>query len=74
MSNRITHCIACDSDRIAKKRGLFSVTVHGQIVKIPAIESYTCATCGETFLDLDNEAKIDAYLERHRTQPAATGS
>jgi DNA-directed RNA polymerase subunit RPC12/RpoP len=46
------------------------------MVNIPDIERYTCARCGETFLDLDNETKIDGYLQtrRTRTKTATTRS
>jgi len=74
MSSTITQCISCQSDQIKKKRGSFSVTSHGKTVKVPNIESYCCCQCGETFLDFDNEIKIDSYLERQRMQPAATGA
>jgi YgiT-type zinc finger domain-containing protein len=74
MSNRIIHCITCQSDKIKRKQGMFPVTVHGEIVKIPGIESYVCPECGETFLDLDNETRIDAYLEQHQPHPATAVS
>ena len=73
MNNRITHCIACNSVRIAKKRGGFPVTIRGKTIRVPNIERYVCAECGETFLDLDNEAKIDAYLKPRRTRALAAG-
>ena len=72
--SKITRCIACQSDKIKRKRGLFPVTVRGEEVKIPDIEHYVCSNCGETFLDLDNETKIDLYLEQHRMRPVASGS
>ena len=67
MSNSITHCISCGSDKLQKKRRGFPVTVHGTALKIPNIEFYLCSQCGETFLDLDNETKLDLYLKRRRT-------
>ncbi|MBU4273733.1 MAG: YgiT-type zinc finger protein [Planctomycetes bacterium] len=67
MSNSITHCISCGSDKLEKKRRGFPVTVHGTALKVPNIEFYTCSRCGETFLDLDNETKLDLYLKRRRT-------
>lgn len=72
MSNKITRCIACQSDKIRRKRGLFPVTVHGEMVKVPDVEYYACSKCGETFLDLDNETKIDIHLEHCRTQVSAS--
>lgn len=74
MTNRITHCISCDSDKITKKKGPFSVSVCGETVKIPGVEYYACPECGETFLDLDNETKIDLYLKQHRPPAVASGS
>ena len=74
MSSRITRCIACESDKIRRKRGLFPATVHGETVKIPNMEYYVCSACGETFLDLENETKIDLYLEQHRPRAVASGS
>ncbi len=74
MSNAIAHCISCQSEKIRKKRGAFPVTVHGKAVKIPNVEWYECAQCGETFLDLDNESKIDVYLERHRAGTVSASS
>ena len=73
MSDKITRCIACRSGEIAKKRGRFPVTVHGKTVVVPRIESHTCSRCGETFLELDNEAKIDAYLKPRRTRALTAG-
>jgi YgiT-type zinc finger domain-containing protein len=70
MSNAITTCIVCQSAQIKKKRGSFPVTCHDKTVEVPGIESYHCSQCGETFLDLDNETKIDAYLKSQRTQRA----
>jgi len=72
MTSTIAHCIVCQSAQIKKKRGSFSVTCHENTVEVPDIESYHCSQCGETFLDLDNETKIDVYLERQRTEPATT--
>jgi YgiT-type zinc finger domain-containing protein len=74
MSNRITRCISCHSDKIVKKRGAFPAPIRGKTVKIPNVEYYVCSQCGETFLDLDNETKIDLYLEQHRMGPVASGS
>jgi len=74
MSSQITRCISCDSDKIMKKKGPFSAAVSGTTVKIPGIEYYVCSECGETFLDLDNETKIDLYLEQHRPLVVASGS
>jgi YgiT-type zinc finger domain-containing protein len=74
MSKSIAHCISCQSEKIRKKRGALPLTVHGKVVKIPNVEWYECAQCGETFLDLDNESKIDAYLERQRTSTVSAGS
>jgi YgiT-type zinc finger domain-containing protein len=74
MSSRITRCISCHSDKIKKRRGLFPVSVCGESVKVPGIEYHVCSQCGETFLDLDNETKIDLYLKQHRTRSVASGS
>ena len=73
MNNNFTNCIACDSAQVKKRLGRFSIIYQGKAVEVPGIESYCCSKCGETFLDLDNEAKIDMYLQRQRTQPVATG-
>ena len=73
MNNKITHCISCNSIRIAKKRGGFPVTIRGKTIRVPNIERYVCAECGETFLDLDNETKIDAYLKPRRTRALTAG-
>jgi len=72
MSNPINRCISCQSDKIRKKRGAFPVTKHGKTVNVPGIERYTCSQCGETFLDLDNETKIDNYLAQRETRPLST--
>ena len=72
MNSAITNCIVCGNAQIKKRRGRFSVVTHGKTVEVPGIESYHCSKCGETFLDLDNEAKIDMYLEREQAQPAAS--
>jgi YgiT-type zinc finger domain-containing protein len=64
MSSIFTHCIACQSDKIRKVQGSFSVTIQDKTLKIPHIEYYECSQCGEKFMDLDNESKIDAYLKR----------
>ncbi len=74
MNNRTTRCIACRSDKVRKKRGLFPVTIRGETVKVPDIEYHICSQCGETFLDLDNETKIDLYLKQHGARAAASGS
>ena len=76
MTRPITRCVSCGSTDIRNARGQFSVTAHGEMVNIPDIERYTCARCGETFLDLDNETKIDGYLQtrRTRTKTATTRS
>jgi YgiT-type zinc finger domain-containing protein len=74
MSNRIIRCISCQSDKIKKKRGMFPATVRGESVKIPDIEYYICSQCGETFLDLDNETKIDLYIVQHPLSTAASDS
>jgi YgiT-type zinc finger domain-containing protein len=74
MTSQITHCISCDSDKITRKKGLFPVTAHGEAMKVPDIEYHVCSRCGETFLDLDNEGKIDLYLEQHRTAAPAGSS
>ena len=73
VSGKITRCIACRSDKIVKERGGFPVTIRGKTVKVPNVERYVCAECGETFLDLDNEAKIDPYLKPRRTRALAAG-
>jgi len=74
MSNKITRCISCGSDKIRKKRGLFPVNVRGETERIPDIDCNICSRCGETFLDLDNETKIDLYLDRRRTGAVASRS
>jgi YgiT-type zinc finger domain-containing protein len=74
MNSRIDRCISCDSDKITKKKGFFSANVRGETVKIPGIEYYVCSRCGETFLDLDNESKIDRYLKERRPRTAASRS
>ena len=73
MNSKITHCISCNSVKIAKKRGSFPVSIRGKTIRVPNIERYVCAECGETFLDLDNEAKIDAYLKPRRTRALSAG-
>ena len=67
MSNSITHCISCGNDKLQKKRRGFHVTVHGKTLNVPNIEFYVCSRCGEIFLDLDNETKLDLYLKQRRT-------
>ena len=67
MTSPITQCISCGSDTLQKKRRGFPVTVHGTTLKVPNIEFYVCSRCGETFLDLDNETKVDLYLKQQRT-------
>lgn len=74
MASSITRCISCGGDKLTKKRGPFPAVVHSKTVKIPGIEYYVCSRCGETFLDLNNEAKIDLYLERHQTEVVASGT
>ena len=74
MTNAITYCISCQSRKIKKKRGSFPATVHGKTVRIPGVEYYCCSDCGEMFLDLDNEAKVDRYMERQRIGAVTTGS
>lgn len=69
MSNSITHCISCGNDKLQKKRRGFRVTVHGKTLNVPNIEFYVCSRCGETFLDLDNETKVDLFLKQRRTTP-----
>jgi len=64
MNNTFTYCIACQSDNIQKVRGAFQITIAGKKMKVPNIEYYICSQCGEQFMDLDNESKIDAYLKR----------
>jgi len=74
MSNAMTNCISCGSGKIKRKRGPFPATVHGKTVKVPSVEYYCCSDCGETFLDLDNEAKLDRYLEQQRIGTVTAGS
>jgi YgiT-type zinc finger domain-containing protein len=66
MSNKFSFCIACQSDNIQKVRGAFQITIEGKKMKIPDLEYYVCSQCGEQFMDLDNESKIDVYLKRKR--------
>jgi YgiT-type zinc finger domain-containing protein len=71
MTNKITRCISCDSESIRRRKGIFPASVGGATVDIPDIEYYVCGKCGETFLDLDNESKIDLFLAQRREQALA---
>jgi uncharacterized protein with PIN domain len=64
MTNQFTRCIDCQSEKINKVRGAFPVSIHDKIWKVPSIEYYVCTQCGEKFMDLVNESKIDEYLKR----------
>jgi YgiT-type zinc finger domain-containing protein len=63
MTNAFTRCISCGGETIDKIEGKYSITVRNRKTTIPGIEYYSCARCGETFMDLENERKIDAYLK-----------
>ena len=63
MTDTFTRCIACRSEKIDKVRGAFPIVIHDKSWKVPGIEYYVCAQCGEKFMDLDNEGKIDAFLK-----------
>ena len=63
MNNMFSRCIACQSENIHKVRGVFQINMTNKEIKVPNIEYYTCSQCGEQFMDLDNEIKIDAYLK-----------
>jgi YgiT-type zinc finger domain-containing protein len=71
MTNQFSRCIACHSEKINKVRGAFPVTVHEKTLMIPNIEYYVCTQCGEKFMDLDNENKIDAYLKNKNLHVAS---
>jgi YgiT-type zinc finger domain-containing protein len=71
MSNPFTCCITCHSEKINKVRGAFPVAIHDKTWKVPNIEYYVCTQCGEKFMDLDNESKIDAYLKNKNLHVAS---
>ena len=70
MNDVFKYCIACQSDNIQKVRDAFQITVAGKKMKVPDIEYFVCLQCGEQFMDLDNESKIDAYLKRKHAHVA----
>jgi len=70
MSNEFKYCIGCQNDNIKKVHGSFQITIEGKKMKVPNIEYYICSQCGEQFMDLENESKIDAYLKRKRAHVA----
>ncbi len=71
MTDIFTCCIVCRSENINRIRGAFPIMIHDKSWKVPGIEYYVCAQCGEKFMDLDNESKIDAYLKHNNLYVAS---
>lgn len=67
----IEQCVSCNSTHIKSVKGFYLLTVKGRALKIPGIQYYCCASCGERFMDADNSSKVDDFLRKRRKARAA---
>jgi len=61
---KITTCPSCGSRKVKKVRGVLEVRGKKKNISVPDIEYHRCSQCEETFTDIENEKRIDAYLSR----------
>lgn len=51
MMKPLKTCPICASKRIKKVRRVFSQTIAGRRIRVPNVECYECANCGERIYD-----------------------
>lgn len=56
----ITRCPTCGSDKIARARRDWTVTVGSRVVTVPDLEFYECPNCGERVYEPEAMRRIDA--------------
>lgn len=67
---KISTCPICGSRRIKRVTGPLEVHIKRKTVTVPGIEYHRCEKCEETFTDIENERRIDAFLSRQRKHAA----
>ena len=58
---KITVCPSCGSRKIKKTKHKWTGKFRGQTYRIPTLEIYECANCGEKVYDREAMRKIEAY-------------
>ena len=58
---QITICPSCGSNSLKKIRGNWTGKFQNQTYKVPRLESYECADCGEKIYDPQAMRKIEAH-------------
>jgi YgiT-type zinc finger domain-containing protein len=67
MTSSISRCVSCGKDKLIKHHGDFTVLSQGKKVRVRNVDYYHCPRCGEEFMDLDNELKIDRSVSKRST-------